>query len=170
MPGTTNFTGKRHEIIGYTAGVDAKEMIVVKVEDNAHTVYLDGCKGTAKDGQIVIKIEGKFNALTINNCQRAGIVFDSGVSTVEIINSKKLMVQVTGTMNNWQVDKSEEINLFINEASRDAIHILSSQTEAFNVTVSTDAENQKEFGFPEQIQSLWKDGKFVHKVFENEQE
>merc|ERR1711935_218895 len=168
MPAYHKNTGKRWEVIGYTAGVDAKEPLEVKVDNTAHTVYIDGCKGTAKDGNLIIKISGKFNAMTINNCQRCGIVFEDGVSTVEIINSKKLQVQVTGLMNNWSVDKSEEINLFISEQSRDNIHILSAQTEAFNVTVAKSAEDFKEFGFPEQIKTVWNknSGEFEHAVFE----
>merc|ERR1711935_496335 len=167
MPGSRNFDGKRHEIIGFTAGVDAKEPIVVKVEDNAHTVYIDGCKGTVKDGSIIVKVEGKFNALTMNNCQRIGLVFEDGVSCVEIINCKKVQAQVTGLLNNWQVDKSNEVNLFISEQSRENIHILSAQTEAFNVNFITGSDGElKEFGLPEQMKSTWKGDKFVTEVFE----
>merc|ERR1712045_1063070 len=134
MPGSVTLKGKRHEVIGFKKGQDkeADSPIVVKVTNHDETIYIDGCKGTGA-GSVVIKIEGKFNALTINNCERCGIVFEDGVSVCELVNSKKLQVQVTGLMNNWSVDKCNEITLYISEASTENIHILSSQWEAVNV-------------------------------------
>merc|ERR1711997_635759 len=88
MPGIQELNGKRHVLTGFTAADMTDVPIKVKVDDKSHTVYIDGCKGTPAK-QVVVQIEGKFNALTVNNCERFAFVFDSGVSTVEIINSKK---------------------------------------------------------------------------------
>jgi len=168
MPGKVTLSGKRHEVIGFKKGVDkeADAPIVVKVGNHDETIYVDGCKGNAS-GSMVIKIEGKFNALTINNCERCGIVFEDGVSVCEVVNSKKLQLQVTGLMNNWQIDKSSEITIYASEASTENIHILSSQWEAVNVVVPQ-GDDMKEFGFPEQIKSRWDKAKkcLVHEVFE----
>lgn len=166
-------SGKRIEVIGYVKGLDAaaNEPIVVKVEGHDETIYVDGCKGTNKDGNLIIKIEGKFNALTINKCERCGLILEDGVSVVELVNCKKIQCQVTGLMNNWQIDKSSEINLYISEASTENLHILSSQWEAVNVVVPV-GDDVQEFGFPEQIKSGYSTSKkaLVHEVFETSME
>merc|ERR1712210_386032 len=75
-----------------------KTDIVVDITDLKQTVYLFKCTGC------VVKVNGKCTNVTVDGCQKTGVVFESVVSACEVINSKKVQVQSAGKVPNISID------------------------------------------------------------------
>ena len=56
-------------------------------------------------------MKGKLNAITIDQCKKTGIVFDSLVASCELVNSSGLQVQVTGVMPTIAIDKCDGVQV-----------------------------------------------------------
>lgn len=53
------------------------------------------------------------NAITIDQCKKIGVVFDSLVASCELVNSSSLQVQVTGVMPTIAIDKCDGVQVCI---------------------------------------------------------
>ena len=51
------------------------------------------------------------NALTVDSCQRLGILFDDLVSSCELVNSTRIQVQVTGVVPIIAIDKCDGVQV-----------------------------------------------------------
>ena len=51
------------------------------------------------------------NALTVDSCQRMGILFDHLVSSCELVNSTRVQVQVTGVVPIIAIDKCDGVQV-----------------------------------------------------------
>ena len=60
----------------------------------------------------LVRIEGKFNTLSIGNCNKVGVVFSKVIGSVEINRSSKLQLEYTDVGTKlYQIDQSEGFNL-----------------------------------------------------------
>ena len=59
----------------------------------------------------VPQIKGKVNALSVDSCQRLGILFDDLVSSCELVNSTRIQVQVTGVVPIIAIDKCDGVQV-----------------------------------------------------------
>lgn len=124
--------------------------------------------------------------LTISGCENIGVVVDDIVTTVEIINCKKVQVQAKNSAGSWIVDKCDRTTIYLPEGSvKDKVRVesasklsrvtqqtptqavvVSCMSSATNVLHSTPGgEDMVENAIPEQIQSTFTLGaKPVHEV------
>ncbi len=58
-----------------------------------------------------LQVKGKVNAITIDQCKKTGVVFDSLVASCELVNSSNLQVQVTGVMPTIAIDKCDGVQV-----------------------------------------------------------
>lgn len=146
----------------YVSGLDkdTSEPVEITSKGLKDSVYVEKCSGG------VVKIVGKINALTINNCSGTGIVFDDAVSIAEVINSKKVQVQVIGSVPTLVVDKSADIALYASEKSKTISKIVSSESSSINY-LTPEGDDMIEHPVPYQISSEIKDGKLVSSVVED---
>ena len=64
-----------------------------------------------------VQIRGKVNALSVDSCQRLGILFDDLVSSCELVNSTRIQVQVTGVVPIIAIDKCDGVQVNLHLAS-----------------------------------------------------
>ena len=57
----------------------------------------------------LLQIKGRVNALTVDSCQRLGILFDDLVSSCELVNSTRVQVRVTGVVPIIAIDKCDGV-------------------------------------------------------------
>ena len=62
-----------------------------------------------------MQVKGKLNAITIDQCKKVGIVFDSLVASCELVNSSGLQVQVTGVMPTIAIDKCDGVQVHLQD-------------------------------------------------------
>ena len=59
----------------------------------------------------LLQVKGKVNALSVDSCQRLGVVFEDLVSACELINSSRVQVQVTGVVPTIAIDKCDGVQV-----------------------------------------------------------
>ena len=139
--------------------------IVVTNTEPKQTVYIYNCHDST------IQVQGKVNAITLDNCTKSGLVFDSVVSSCEVVNCTSVQVQCTGEAPTIAVEKTDGCQLFMYAEALVKTEITSAKISEFNVvalkkTSSIDGgeeeeEEPQEFAIPEQYMSRYKDGKMV---------
>lgn len=116
-------------------------------------VFVDKCKNST------IVLKGKCKNITLSGCVDVGCVFDSCVTTVEVINCKKTSVQAVEDAGTFTVDKSDRTKIFLAEGSLDKNQVLVYTTQSMSTNVyqaTEDGEDQIEYAVPEQILSNFK--------------
>eukprot|EP01124_Arcella_intermedia_P032356 TRINITY_DN752_c0_g1_i1.p2 TRINITY_DN752_c0_g1~~TRINITY_DN752_c0_g1_i1.p2 ORF type:complete len:157 (-),score=40.31 TRINITY_DN752_c0_g1_i1:33-503(-) len=111
----------------------------------------------------VITIVGKANTIVAENVNKSGIIFDDIISTVEVINSKKLQVQANGSIPSIAIDKSQGVTVFLQTAEGQKASILTSLSSEVNIILpgKTDNDDSVEFPVPSQFVSKIVGGKVV---------
>jgi len=139
---------KRIYVEGYKFKLpgDCKEPIVVK-PSLSDGIYIGSCKNA------VIKIEGKFKNLTINNAEKTGVVFETAVVHTEIVRCKQCQIQVTQKCPLFQIDKSERCQLYLTKDCLESKLVCASSTST-NVYFpgKTEDDDMVEIALPEQLE------------------
>ena len=98
---------------GAQANHDSSLPIVVDGANAKQPVYVFGCS------DVVVKIMGKVNAVSVDNCSRAAVEVDGGVvASVEAVNSKNIILKNdAGLVSTWALDKCSGVSLILSRAS-----------------------------------------------------
>jgi len=115
------------------------------------TIYVYMCKNST------LQVKGKVNSITLDNCKKCAVVFDSVVSTCEFINCQSVQCQVTGNVPTISIDKTDGCQVYLSKESMYA-DIVSAKSSEMNVLVPKDDGDMAEFALPEQFKTKW-DGK-----------
>lgn len=134
---------------------DGNKEIKIDITSIKHTVYIYKCDNC------VIQIKGKCNSISIgmillllfiqfvDNCIKTAVVFDSSVSSVEIVNCRDMKIQVTGTVPTIAIDKTDGIQVYLSKDSLNA-EIITAKSSEMNICVPKDDEYE-EMPVPEQF-------------------
>ncbi|KAH3679391.1 hypothetical protein WICMUC_001011 [Wickerhamomyces mucosus] len=142
--------------------------IIKNVEDN-HDIIIDGEISQsifiADSKNATIQIKGKANAVSISSTTRVGLVVESLVSGVDVINSKKFGIQILDIVPTISIDKSDEGSVYLSEKSL-ATEIYTSSTTALNINIPQD-DDFKEVSIPEQFKHTFASGKLQSEIVEH---
>lgn len=58
-----------------------------------------------------MQVKGKVNAISVDSCQRVGLLFEDLVAACELVNSARIQVQVTGVVPTIAVDKCDGVQV-----------------------------------------------------------
>jgi len=127
--------------------------VVMDATDGVKTgIFIGNCKGPG----LVVQIQGKCKNITISNSVDIAVVFDTCVTTVEVIGSKKVQVQATVSAGSYIVDKCDRTTLYLaDESLKDKVVLYSCQSTA-TVVHQSKGEDTVEHGIPAQILSTFK--------------
>uniref|UniRef100_A0A7S3DXL2 C-CAP/cofactor C-like domain-containing protein n=1 Tax=Entomoneis paludosa TaxID=265537 RepID=A0A7S3DXL2_9STRA len=123
-------------------------VLKVEISDPKQQVYLYNCEG------ITVQVKGKFKSLVIDTCVKTAVVYDTLISSAEMVNCKKIQLQVTGICPVFTIDKTVGFLVWLSAESVPVSSFTTSLSSEMNVSYP-DGEDQKEIPIPEQ---------FVHKV------
>lgn len=123
-------------------------VITIEITDPKQQVYLYNCDG------ITVKVVGKFKSLVIDTCTKTAVVYDSLISSAEMVNCKRIQLQVTGVCPVFTIDKTVGLVVYLSAESVKVSTFTTSLSSEMNVSYP-DGEDQKEIPIPEQ---------FVHTV------
>lgn len=110
-----------------------------------------------KCGDVVIDIPAKVKAVVIDGCKKTRVRVESVVSTVEVVNSQSVMLQLTGLVNAVAVDKTNGCQILCNPESADALELITSSISEVNVSVpgdNPDEDDPVEMPVPEQFKTV----------------
>eukprot|EP01012_Entosiphon_sulcatum_P049202 TRINITY_DN677_c0_g1_i1.p1 TRINITY_DN677_c0_g1~~TRINITY_DN677_c0_g1_i1.p1 ORF type:complete len:722 (-),score=181.97 TRINITY_DN677_c0_g1_i1:138-2282(-) len=94
-----------------------------------------------------ITIGGKVNSITLVDCKKVDLLFQDTIATVEVTNSKNINLQVTGKFPSCNVDKSNDVMIFLSKQSLET-SILSSTSTGLNVTLPPPTEGADPIELP----------------------
>lgn len=123
-------------------------VINVEISDPKQQVYIYNCD----DAVVVVK--GKFKSLALDKCTNCSVVYDTLISSAEMVNCKKIKLQVKGICPVFTVDKTVNLLVWLSEESKEISTFTTSLSSEMNVCFP-DGDDVKELPIPEQ---------FVHKL------
>jgi adenylyl cyclase-associated protein len=123
-------------------------VLTVEISDPKQQVYLYNCDGA------MVKVVGKFKSLVLDKCSNCSVVYDTLISSAEVVNCKKIRLQVTGLCPVFTIDKTINILVWLSAESLAVSAFTTSLSSEMNVSFP-DGDDMKEVPIPEQ---------FVHKI------
>lgn len=116
----------------------------------------------------VIKVTGKANAIAIDNCSNLSVLVGSLVSSLDVIKSPKLQVQVDGVVPTVLLDQVDGAIVYLGNQSLDT-EVLTSKSTGVNIVLPRKEggeadDDEKECPLPEQIRSVVRGGAVVSEV------
>lgn len=127
-----------------------------------HSILISRCNKTA------IRVIGKANAISIDNCTRLSLVIDSLVSSVDVIKSPKFEMQVLGTLPTVMLDQVDGAAIYLGKESLDT-EVFTSKCAGVNINLPGKGEDDDyvERPVPEQMKSVIRGGTVVSEVVEH---
>jgi adenylyl cyclase-associated protein len=138
--------------------VNNRNVVISDVEAK-QTCYIYRCNNST------IQIKGKVNNITVDDCTKVAIVFDTVVSSFEVVNCRSVEVQVTGKVPSFAIDKTSGAQIYLSKDALDT-EIVTSKSSEMNVLIpgSSADEDLVEIAIPEQYKSTVKGGKLVTEI------
>lgn len=140
---------------------------IVEITAELHqSVLISRCTKT------IIRIHGKANAISIDNCTGLSILIDSLVSSLDVIKSPQFAVQVDGFIPTILLDQVDGAQIYLGQESL-STELFTSKSSGVNVVVPPSDEeggdegDSKEMPLPEQIRSVVRDGRVVSEVVQH---
>jgi len=152
-PPSKTHLGNKWMVENFTEG-----QIVIDETRLNDMVYIGNCKNCT------ITIKGKINGVTVDSCNKVGVVCDDIVSVFEIVNSNSVQCQVVGKAPCVNIDKCTGVQLYLSNAAvdkTDPTKVYTSKTSSINILVPGKSEDDDmiELAVPEQFCSTVVDGK-----------
>jgi hypothetical protein len=132
-----------------------KDPVVVDIGEGEEAVKTGIFIGDCKGPDLVIQIKGKCKNITVSNCEQVAVVFDTCVTTVELIGCKRIQCQAIVACGSYIIDKCDRTSLFVADGSlEDQVVVYTCQSTA-TVVHQTKGEDQAEHAIPNQILSTF---------------
>ncbi|KAJ1992920.1 suppressor of rasval19 [Dimargaris cristalligena] len=146
-----NLEGSRWVIENHESGE-----LTVEITDMRQSVYIYNCQN------LTVQIRGKLNAVAIDKCKKTGVVVETIISTVDVMNSTSFKFQITGRCPALLLDKCDGALVYLSKECGD-IEITTAKTSEINISIegATEDEDYKEHPVPEQLRTVIKNGKLV---------
>jgi len=134
-----------------------KEAVVVDIGEGDDAVKTGIFVGQCKGPELTIQIKGKCKNITLSNCENMAVVFETCVTTVELIGCKRIQCQAMTACGSYIVDKCDRTDLYVADGSLvDQVVVYTCQSTATVVHQSTaNGEDQVEHAIPNQILSTF---------------
>jgi adenylyl cyclase-associated protein len=141
---------------------NVSDVIEINAQQN-QSILISRCNKT------IVKVNGKANAISIDNCNGLSIIVESLVSSLEVIKSTKFALQVDGVVPTLLLDQVDGATVYLSPASIN-LEVFTSKTTGTNILLppkeGTD-DDTTECPLPEQIKSYVKDGVLVSEIVEH---
>lgn len=129
-----------------------EQLISIDETNMKQTVYIYKCSNST------IQIKGKVNAIILDGCKKVGLLVDSVVSAVDVINSQSVKIQVTEQAPIVNIDKTDGAMVYLSATSLTTEFVTAKSSE-MNILVPDANGEFKEYAVPEQFRTVYKDGK-----------
>ena len=114
-----------------------------------------------------IRIIGKANAISLDNCTQVSLVIDSLVSAVDVIKSPRFELQVLGTLPTIMLDQVDGAAIYLSRESL-GTEVFTSKCSGINVNLpGLNGDDYEERALPEQVRSLVRDGVMVSEIVQH---
>jgi len=137
---------------------DDNNNIVITDPEPKHTIYL------YKNDRSVVQVKGpKVNSICIDSCNKVGIVFNSAIAVVEVVNSSNIEIQCLGFVPAFAIDKCSSIQVILSKEGLKS-EIVTSKSDQVNILLPEGfpaGSDLTELAVPEQFKTTIEDRKLV---------
>ena len=128
----------------------------------SHSILISRCTKTG------IRVVGKCNAISLDNCSAVSLVIDSLVSAVDVIKSPKFEMQVLGTLPTIMLDQVDGAAIYLGKESL-GTEVFTSKCSGVNMLLpgETEEDDYVERAVPEQVRSFVEGGRVISEVVEH---
>jgi len=121
-------------------------VITVTIEDPKHQVYIYKCDGATID------IKGKCKGVVVDTAVKTNVLMDTAISSCEIVNSKRMQVQIRGICPSVAIDKTDGILVYLSKETASETVFVTSKSSEMNVSWPDSNDDMQEKCIPEQFQ------------------
>lgn len=127
-----------------------------------HSILISRCSKTA------IRILNKANAISIDSSSQVSLVIDSLVSSVDVIKTPRIEMQVLGRLPTILLDQVDGAQIYLSKESL-GTEVFTSKCTAVNINVPgrTEEDDYRECALPEQIKSVIRNGQVFSEIVEH---
>ncbi len=128
----------------------------------SHSILISRCTKTT------IRVIGKANAISLDNCTQCSLVIDSLISAVDVIQSSRFEMQVLGMLPTIMLDQVDDAAIYLSKSSL-ATEIFTSKCTGINVNLPGQSEDDDytEKPLPEQLKSQVINGVLITEIVEH---
>jgi len=134
---------------------DNNKELIIKETEPKQTVYIYKC-----DNSVIQILGTKVNSICVDSCSKVGLVFNSAIAVVELVNSNSVEVQCQGSVPAFAVDKCSGVQLYLSKDCLNA-EIVTSKSDQMNVLLTDSAGEITEIAIPEQYKTTIVNNKLV---------
>ena len=126
------------------------------------SILISRCKNTT------IRLVGKANAISIDNCSRTNLVIDSLISSVDVVKCPNFALQVFESLPTVMLDQVDGASIYLSKDSLNT-EIYTSKCSSINVNLPPmkEEDDYRECPVPEQFRTFYKAGKLVSEIVEH---
>jgi len=128
----------------------------IKVTDTSmeHCVYIYKCENS------VVQVKNKVNSIILDSCKKTAVVFDSLVSSLEIVNCQSCQAQVLQCVPTIAIEKTDGCMVYLSKDSLGAEIVTAKSTE-MNILLPAASGEFTELAVPEQFKTVIEGGRLV---------
>ena len=137
-------------------------MIQIEAAIN-HSLLISRCTKTT------IRVIGKANAISLDNCTQTSLVIDSLVSAVDVIKCPKFEMQVLGMLPTIMLDQVDGAAIYLNKETLHTTEVYTSKCTGVNINMPGQSEDDDyvEKPLPEQLKSMVRNGVLTSEIVEH---
>ena len=138
------------------------QMIEIEAAIN-HSLLISRCTKTT------IRVIGKANAISLDNCTQTSLVIDSLVSAVDVIKCPKFEMQVLGMLPTIMLDQVDGAAIYLNKETLHTTEVYTSKCTGVNINMPGQSEDDDyvEKPLPEQLKSMVRNGVLTSEIVEH---
>jgi len=129
-----------------TSSSNPNGVLTVNVTDPRHQVYIYKCDGATID------IKGKCKGVVVDTATKCNILCDTVISALEVVNGKRLKLQVRGVCPSVAIDKTDGCLTYLSAEAAPATTFVTSKSSEMNVSWPDKDGEYQEKAIPEQFQ------------------
>lgn len=132
---------------------------VVEVKNPKEQVYIYNCENAT------IQIKGKLKSVVLDKCVKSNLVFESAISSCEVVNCKRVQIQCTGLCPSIAIDKTDGCLTYLSAEGVASTNFVTSKSSEMNVSWQDEKSGEmKEAPIPEQFIHRLVDGSITSDV------
>ena len=102
-----------------------------------------------------LEIDGKSNGIILDGCKRVSVVLDDVISSIEVMNSWNIQMQVSGQCPTVSIEGIDGCQVYLSKASTSA-QFKMAKSSGLNILIpASDDEEFSEHTIPEQFKKSW---------------
>ena len=129
----------------------------------SHSILISRCTKTT------IRVIGKVNAISLDNCTQTSLIIDSLVSAVDVIKSPKFEMQVLGMLPTIMLDQVDGASIYLSKDTLHMTEVYTSKCTGVNINMpgETEDDDYVEKPLPEQLKSTIRNGVLTSEIVEH---